>query len=72
VIVEPLRVKGLKGRVMPILESLGARDGRDPFPLRPKQDLATIAQFMAELTATLRQETAKLKQAKPQPGIEHR
>jgi hypothetical protein len=37
-----------------------------------KQDLATIVKFMAELTTSLRQETAKLKQARPQPRIEHR
>jgi DNA-binding MarR family transcriptional regulator len=71
VIVEPLHVKGLKERVMPIFESLG-RAMAEMRSHYTHQDLATIQKFMAELTATLRQETAKLKQARQQPGIEHR
>jgi DNA-binding MarR family transcriptional regulator len=71
VIVEPLHVKGLKERVMPIFDSL-ARAMAETRSHYSHQDLATISKFMAELTATLRQETAKLKQARRQPPIAHR
>ena len=66
VIVEPLHVQGLRERVLPIFESLGAAMA-DLHLHYTQKELAAIEKFMREITAVLRQETAKLKEAKKPP-----
>lgn len=61
VIIEPLAVKGVRERVVPVFESL-TRAMMNMQSHYSQKDLAKITKFMAETTNILRQETAKLKQ----------
>lgn len=70
VIIEALPVKGFKERVMPIFESL-LREMSAMQSDYSQKELATIAKFMTETANILRRETAKLKQAKTPPVLEH-
>ncbi len=69
VIVQPLHVQELKERVVPIFQSLG-RAMSEITGHFSARELTAIARFMTETTNVLRQETAKLKQAK-QPPVHH-
>ena len=65
VIVEPLHLKGLKERIMPIFQSLGRAMAEVTGHYSPAE-LSAIARFVADTTETLRNETAKLKRSRHQ------
>jgi hypothetical protein len=63
VIIQPLQVKDLNERVVPIFQSLGRAMGE----VRGRYsatELSAIARFFADTTETLRNETAKLKHSR--------
>jgi DNA-binding MarR family transcriptional regulator len=67
IIVQPLRLEKLHARILPIFQSLG-RAMAGIASRYSQQELAAIGKFMSEMTATLRQETAKLRSSTPRWG----
>ena len=64
IIVEPLQLEKLHGRILPIFQSLG-RAMAEIASGYSQRELAAIGKFMSETTDTLRQETAKLRHSTP-------
>ncbi len=60
VIIQPLHVKGMQERVMPIFQSLGQAMADVAGGYKP-EELAAIGAFFRDTTRVLREETAKLK-----------
>lgn len=61
VIIQPLHVKGVQERVVPIFQSLGQAMADVAGRYKP-EELAAVAAFFRDTTQVLREETAKLKQ----------
>ena len=66
VIIQPIYVKELNERVVPIFQSLGQSMAKIAGRFS-KRELAAIANFLVETTNVLRNETAKLKHS-PRPA----
>jgi predicted transcriptional regulator len=64
VIIQPLPVKGVQERVMPIFQSLGQAMADVAGRYKP-EELAAIGAFFRDTTRVLREETAKLKRKLP-------
>jgi DNA-binding MarR family transcriptional regulator len=71
IIVQPLHVKEVQERVVPIFQSLG-RAMAEVASHYSAAELGAIASFFRETTEVLRKETAKLKHAKPARSNEDR
>ncbi|HEY3972766.1 MAG TPA: MarR family transcriptional regulator [Candidatus Sulfotelmatobacter sp.] len=67
VIVQPLPVKGLKERIVPVFHSLGQAMA-EVTRRYSGPELVAIARFFTDTTAVLRNETAKLKHSKNRGG----
>jgi predicted transcriptional regulator len=68
VIVQPVQMKGIKERVVPIFQSLG-RAMAEVTAHYSAVELTAIARFFAETTEVLHNETAKLKRSKHRTSL---